>query len=580
LEDEGDAEVGVTMGTLPRRPAAKRRALDASDVVQQALAEGELASSDEEDTSARGVSGAKEDASFHSDDDCSDAEDEGPQVRVVQHAPGEAQRSEEGRVEDGIAIAPFHLREEREEGYFDALGVDLLWLSPVTENPEGSFLATDGIHPFTGFHGYWPTHARRIEFRWGDAFGDADSRFRELIAAAHARGIRVLLDIPLNHVHSQHEYVTQFPSWFSVPPCPCTSDPGPCNWDSLPGTLECWFTDYLPDLQYRNHEIVRQMAEDVEWLVTEYDVDAFRIDAAKHMDHVIMRRISKRLEERFEQGGASPFYLVGETYTGDSGHGLIMDYVNPYELDAQYDFPLLYPIRDVFAFDSRDFAYLSERRQLSEDLYGDAYPLMSPFLGNHDIPRFSTYLFGGLPDPWSAAPDPMEGPLSDATWNVVNRMSMGFAYVLTQPGIPLIYYGDEIGLYGGADPDNRRMMNFEPFLSDPQAELLGRVQQIGQARRDHRALRRGVFRELWVDRGNGGNLHAYARDAGGGDVAIIAMNKGEGGSRQVPIPAELGLDGVTLVDALGTDRTLRVTGGNATITLAQWEYVIFVRDDR
>jgi neopullulanase len=467
-----------------------------------------------------------------------------------------------------------------EEGYFDALGVDLLWLSPVTENPEGSFLATDGIHPFTGFHGYWPTHARRIEFRWGDAFGDADSRFREMIAAAHARGIRVLLDIPLNHVHSQHEYVTQFPSWFSVPPCPCTSDPGPCNWDSLPGTLECWFTDYLPDLQYRNHEIVRQMAEDVEWLVTEYDVDAFRIDAAKHMDHVIMRRISKRLEERFEQGGASPFYLVGETYTGDSGHGLIMDYVNPYELDAQYDFPLLYPIRDVFAFDSRDFAYLSERRQLSEDLYGDAYPLMSPFLGNHDIPRFSTYLFGGLPDPWSAAPDPMEGPLSDATWNVVNRMSMGFAYVLTQPGIPLIYYGDEIGLYGGADPDNRRMMNFEPFLSDPQAELLGRVQQIGQARRDHRALRRGVFRELWVDRGNGGNLHAYARDAGGGDVAIIAMNKGEGGSRQVPIPAELGLDGVTLVDALGTDRTLRVTGGNATITLAQWEYVIFVRDDR
>ena len=465
-----------------------------------------------------------------------------------------------------------------EEGYFEALGVDLLWLSPVTENPEGNFIASDRVNQFSGFHGYWPTHARQIEFRWGDVFADADTRFREMIDLAHENGIRVLLDIPLNHVHEQHEYIERFPEWFTADPCPCTTDPGPCNWDSLPGTLYCWFIDYLPDLDFKNHAIVQQMAADVEYLVTEYDVDAFRIDAAKHMDHVIMQRVALRLEERFTQQGGLPFYLVGETYTGGDGHGLIMDYVREGELDGQFDFPLLYPIRDVFAFDSADFATLADRRRLSEQLYGDAYEAMSPFLGNHDIPRFATYLYGSLPDPWAGVPDPMAGPLDDANWNTVNRMSMGFAYVLTQPGIPLIYYGDEIGLYGGGDPDNRRMMTFAPFLSASQSELLGRVQAIGRARRDNVALRRGRFQELWVDRGNGGNLYVYARITDDGRSAIVAMNKGVGGIRQVPVPAELGLDGTRYVDALGTDRTLTISANNATIALDTWEYVIWVEE--
>lgn len=460
-----------------------------------------------------------------------------------------------------------------EEGYFANLGVDLLWLSPIQENPEGVFIAADRVNNFSGFHGYWPTHARQIEFRWGDVFEDSDTRFRELVDVAHENGIRILLDIPLNHVHDTHHYTTEHPEWFIADVCNCTTDAGECNWDTNP--LFCWFIDYLPDLDFRIHEIVEQVGADVEWLVTEYDIDAFRIDAAKHMNHVIMNRVALRLEERFEDGGGMPIYLVGETFVGDSGHGLIMEYVSDSELDAQYDFPLLYPIRDVFAFSSQGVDYLSDRRRISEEQYGEAYWLMSPFLGNHDIPRFATYLHGDLPDPWSGAADPMRGELNDANWNVINRMSAGFAFVLTQPGIPLIYYGDEIGLYGGADPDNRRMMSFNESLSEPQRTLLERVQQIGQARRDHESLRRGEFRELWVDR-DGGGIMLYARDNGDGDVALVAFNVGNGGTRQVPIPADLTIDGTRFVDALGSSRTASVTSANLTLTLAQWEYVIYV----
>ncbi len=462
-----------------------------------------------------------------------------------------------------------------EEGYFDELGVNLLWLSPVTENPDTDFLAADRVNRFSGFHGYWPTSARRIEFRWGDLEGTGEERLKQLIDAAHARGIRVMFDIALNHVHEEHDYVSANPSWFSAPACPCTTDPGPCNWDTNP--IYCWFIDYLPDLDYKNHAIVEQVSRDVEWLAREFDVDSFRIDAAKHMDHVIMRRVAMRLQERFTAGGGADFYLVGETYTGGDGHGLIMRYVNPWELDAQFDFPLLYPIRDAFA-GGGSFRGLSAARATSESQYGSAYWETSPFLGNHDIPRFAQVVhnsFGWI-DPWANVPDPMRGELNDSAWNIINRMSLGFAFVLTQPGIPLIYYGDEIGLYGGGDPDNRRPMHFEPFLSEPNRTLLSRVQAIGQARRDHEALRRGTFRELWVD----DTFFVYARDNGGGDVVIVAMNKGAGRAQGMPVPAALGLNGATLRNVLADESPRRITvaDNNTTVTLSPWEYAIFVRE--
>ncbi|MCB9520633.1 MAG: hypothetical protein H6698_08135 [Myxococcales bacterium] len=457
-----------------------------------------------------------------------------------------------------------------EEGYFDDLGANLLWLSPIQENPEGPWLAADGFHQFSGFHGYWPTHGRQVEYRWGDVGGDAATRLRELIDTAHAHGIRVLFDIPLNHVHQDHEYRAAHPEWFSAAPCPCNNDASStCGWDNPIGQLMCWFTSYLPDLDYRKHAIVEQMASDVEWLVTEFDVDGFRVDAAKHMHHVIMRRVALRLDERFVAGGGAPFYLVGETFTGGDGHGLIMRYVNDAELDGQFDFPLLYPIRDAFA-GSGSFRTLAERRAVSEAQYGSAYEWMSPFLGNHDIPRFAARVFGE-PGAWDGAPDPMDRGLDTQTWELVNRLSLGFLFVLTQPGIPLIYYGDEIGMFGGGDPDNRRFMKWAPDLSDAQTTLLGRVGTIGRARQELDALRRGDYRELWVD----DTFYVYARALPGGDVAVIAMNKGDAGSRNMPVPADLGLNGETLTDVLGGSRTMRVSAGNATVTLNAWEYAIF-----
>ena len=452
-----------------------------------------------------------------------------------------------------------------EEGYFEQLGVNTLWLSPVYENPEGGFVGHDGAM-YSGYHGYWPVLARAPERRFGDRWGEADDRLRELIDAAHARGIRVLFDLVLNHVHEDHEYTSSHPEWFGSG-CVCGRD---CDWDEH--ALDCWFTSYLPDLDYRNHAIVVQMVEDVLWWAREYDVDAFRIDAAKHMDHVIMRTLSMRVREELEAGGGAPFYLVGETYTFTDGHDLIMRYVADYELDGQFDFPLYYGIRDAFC-GGMSLRSLEGMVATGEAAYGEA--LMSPFLGNHDVSRFATACAGNDRGPWGETPDLMAAGGSTVTeQRLIDRASMAFAFLLTQPGAPLVYYGDEIGLAGSGDPDNRRLMTFAPYLSANQAELLERVGRIGRARAGSTALRRGSRRELWVD----DDFYVYVRDAGGGDAALVALNRsGSPRSETVTVPAAHGLAGRTLEDVARPGRSVTVVGGSATVSLGAWDYAVLLR---
>ena len=451
-----------------------------------------------------------------------------------------------------------------EEGWFEELGVSALWLTPVYENPEGAYLAVDQVHNFSGFHGYWPVNAWGIETRSGDVWADSPERLHELIDGAHERGIRVIFDLVLNHVHEDHDYVVDHPEWFGGG-CVC-GQPG-CSWDDFP--LTCWFTDYLPDLDYRNHWVTMQVLQDTVAMVREYDVDAVRVDAAKHMDHVVMRSLSRRLRELTTNGGA-PFYLVGETFTGGDGHGLIMDYVSPWELTGQFDFPLFWSIRGAFVHDG-SFYDLDGAVGAGEAAYGDG--LMSPFVGNHDIPRLATEITGNDDGSWGYTEDWMAGGGDEVTqWDIVNRQSMALAFTLTQPGAPLLYYGDEIGLAGSGDPDNRRMMTFDPFLSGNQTELLGRVRAIGQARAASKAIRRGDRSTLWVD----DELYAYTLDGGDGDVAIVVLNKGWA-ERSETLNLPWDLDGVTFTDATRDGRTATASGATLPITLGSWEYAIFVR---
>ena len=110
--------------------------------------------------------------------------------------------------------------------------------------------------------------------------------------------------------------------------------------------------------------------------------------------------------------------------------------------------------------------------------------------------------------PWDNTPDYMaEGENVVTQPEMIETLSLIHAFTFTQPGVPLLYYGDEIGLAGDGDPDNRRMMNFEPYLSENQRTMLSNTQGIVQARNSSVALRRGAHQTLWVD----DSLYIYAR---------------------------------------------------------------------
>jgi glycosidase len=306
-------------------------------------------------------------------------------------------------------------------------------------------------------------------------------------------------------------------------------------------------------------------------------MDGFRIDAAKHMDHVILRTLSLRLEDEFAAPGGAPFYLVGETFTGRGGQDRIMDYVGPEELDGQFDFPLFYAVRDAIG-EGQGFETLSSEVQLSDSVYGDSALSMSIFLGNHDVSRYATEIagcsdwafFGGCED---ALGEGDSDEISNKQLDLIRRMSMSFAFVLTQPGVPLIYYGDEIGLAGGGDPDNRRPMPWDRTAA--QDELLENVRTLGVLRGEAAALQDGTRRELWVD----SELYVYARDAGRGQVAIIALHMGETTREQaIPIPTGLYLEEETVTDALGSGREFIVQDGMLELVLEPWEYVILLPD--
>ncbi len=131
------------------------------------------------------------------------------------------------------------------------------------------------------------------------------------------------------------------------------------------------------------------------------------------------------------------------------------------------------------------------------------------------------------------------------------------------PGAPLLYYGDEYGEYGGADPDNRHMMRFGAALSVREARQLERVRRLGRARRDLVGIRRGSYRPLVVT----DDLWSVARGEGD-DLVIVVVNRGGAPvTETIPIPAEVAPEGRAFSDALESGVTAVVERAAIRVSL-------------
>jgi alpha-amylase len=361
------------------------------------------------------------------------------------------------------------------------LGATALWVSPVVDNIDG--FVTGAGFPDWAYHGYWADDFERPDRRFG-----TDQELRALVAAAHERGMKVLLDVVYNHVGYGSAYLERPAArgWLRTPAA------GTCGDDDLTSCLSG-----LPDLRTEDPAVAAHLLAAHLGRAARAGVDGFRLDAVKHVGHDFWRRHRERV--RAELG--AEFFLLGEVWGGDAA--VLEPWFASDELDAGFD----------FGFGGNVIAFLAGRgRPVAFNAYLERHRrpraghLLAHYLSSHDVPG-ALHQLGG------------------------DRELFRLAAVLqmTASGIPVVYYGEEVGRPGGEWPDNRSDMPWgargvRPGAGRPRDEGLREdYRRLIAIRRAHPALWRGEHRGLQFET----DLLVFLRtDPATGDAVAVAVNRG------------------------------------------------------
>lgn len=359
-----------------------------------------------------------------------------------------------------------------DDGYFESLGINTIWLSPITQNTEGAYgLWKDPYTRFSGYHGYWPISNTRIDHRFG-----SDEVLETLIEKAHANNMNVILDYVANHVHKEHPLYQEHPEWATdlyLPDGTMNTE----KWDDQRFTT--WFDTHLPTLDFSKPEVVEKMTDSAAYWVTRFDLDGFRHDATKHIQESFWRTLTHKVRSRTDR----PIYQIGETY---GSYDLIRGYVNTGMLDAQFDFNLYDASVIAFAQPDADFNSLARAVEQGMEYYG-SHHLMGNISGNQDRARFISYASGDVSFNEDAKAAGWKRDIEISDSSAYKKLEMLHAFNMVVPGVPTIYYADEYGVPGGNDPDNRRQMKFDD-LDKAEQDLRSRVAELVNMRRSHMAL--------------------------------------------------------------------------------------------
>lgn len=398
--------------------------------------------------------------------------------------------------------------------YLQQLGVTAIWLTPVYDNDDAS----------EDYHGYGATDFYAIEQRFGTL-----EDYQTLAAEVRRRGMKLLQDVIPNHTGPRHPWVRQppTPTWFNGTPeqhLTCNFDiPTLTRPEATPAAralvLEGWFAGILPDLNGADERYKRYAIQNALWWAEKVGLDGMRVDTYPYVVRSFWRDWQRAIDEAFPKLTA-----VGEIWHGDPkvisffrGGRTGWDGIDT-GLRSQFDFPLFYAIRNFAGGDAPVTALIDVLRQ--DALYGDARMNVT-FVGNHDVPRLMRAMGGDL-----------------------RRAQLATALLMTLRGIPQLYAGDEIGMDGGEDPDNRRDFpgGFDAapnaFTASGRApdeqRIWSETQRLIALRRAHRALRQGKHTDLVAT----GKQWAFLRDDGR-EKLLVVVNGADGEAAEVRIPLAL-----------------------------------------
>lgn len=398
------------------------------------------------------------------------------------------------------------------------LGITGIWLMP--------------IHPSPSYHGYDVTDYYDVNPEYGTM-----EEFRTLLEEAHARGIRVIIDLVLNHTSSDHP-------WFQQSLDPDSPYHAWYVWEEEnPGFVGPWgqrvwhrgengmfyygvFWGGMPDLNYENPEVVQEMKEVARFWLEDVGVDGFRVDAARYIHaedaqqedvqatHDFFRDLNLYVKEVDPEA-----LLVGEIWTSSF---LVAAYIREEEFDLAFDFDLA----SAFVQSAQSSRSSRVESQLAISIRSFPQGQFATFLTNHDQNRVMSAVVGDVATAKNAA-----------------------SLLLTAPGVPFLYYGEEIGMIGmKPDEEIRNPMQWsgeagggftdgEPWeplkedypeknvalqMDDPDS-LLSHYQRLVHSRMDHQALRWGEAFILESDSAAAYGLLRYTED----ESVLVFLNLGD-----------------------------------------------------
>ncbi len=416
------------------------------------------------------------------------------------------------------------IKQEIDNNYFKNLGVNTIWISPVNQNPLDPWGYYAPMKTkFSGYHGYWPISSSKVDFRFG-----TNNELKSLVSDAHKNNINVLLDYVAHHVHIEHPFYKEHPGWTT----PLHLPDGTLNterWNDH--RLTTWFDTFLPTLDLSNPKVVDMMTDSAMFWIKNFNLDGFRHDATKHITDQFWRELTLKIK-KFNHG--TSLYQIGETYGSPE---LISSYLTTGMLDGQFDF-------NVYDIANTTFAGVggSNLQQVNTILNASLYTygshnLMGNISGNHDKPRFMAYASGDLKfgEDSKTAGWMRNIGITDST--AYDKLFLMHTFNMTIPGIPVIFYGDEIGLTGANDPDCRRMMVFDGW-NNREKKLWNEVSTLTHLRAEHPVL---VYGDL-INIQNFAHSWIYARKYFGQTAIIIINNSSKIKHLETELPDFLNTD--------------------------------------
>jgi len=320
-------------------------------------------------------------------------------------------------------------------------------------------------------------------------FGDVDT-MKKLVKASHERGIRVVLDAVFNHSGKsfapfldvlENGEASRYKDWFHIHEFPLDPTRGLPTYDTFA------FEPIMPKLNTANPETKRYLLNVAEFWIKEVGIDGWRLDVANEVDHQFWRDFRKVVKQANPEA-----YILGEIWHESSA------WLQGDQFDAVMNYPFTNAVLDFVIhqkLDARGFANVIGQ-QISR-YPQQANEVAFNLLDSHDTSRLLTLCDGNK-----------------------DKMKLAALFQFTYMGTPCIYYGDEVGLDGGHDPDCRKCMEWRAEFQDQ--DLFGFYRKLIALRKELAPLRTGSIRFLEAERG--GSKLAYERKLGKETVIVLLNN--------------------------------------------------------